>query len=73
MFLDLIQMTIGQRLNVMNMGATKGSQVGKSPPSVNALTKLLTQGLQSKDKKIINVSYQASTINILHIEVLCNV
>ncbi|OWF41846.1 WD repeat-containing protein 43-like [Mizuhopecten yessoensis] len=48
------EMTIEARLNAIGMGTSKTDKVSKAPPKTDGLGRLLTQGLQSKDHKIIN-------------------
>ncbi|XP_069117175.1 WD repeat-containing protein 43-like [Argopecten irradians] len=48
------EMTIEARLNAIGMGASKTDKAAITPPKTDGLARLLTQGLQSKDSKIIS-------------------
>lgn len=54
MFLFLLQMSMEERLNAISVDHP--SHPTREPPQADTLARLLTQGLQSQDKKLINVS-----------------
>lgn len=56
------QMTMEDRLNAISMDVN-GKPAANEPPKADTLSKLLTQGLQSQDKKILNVSTRYLSIN----------
>lgn len=45
-----------ERLNAISIGSSSAPARQKEPPRADTLATLLTQGLQSKDKQILNVS-----------------
>ena len=51
-------MSMEERLNAISVDQP-GHQT-KQPPQADTLARLLTQGLQSQDKKILNVSYHSN-------------
>ncbi|KAJ8308007.1 hypothetical protein KUTeg_012881 [Tegillarca granosa] len=51
--LSVSEMTIEDRLNAISMDVN-GKPPANEPPKADTLSKLLTQGLQSQDKKILN-------------------
>lgn len=55
MFLFLLQMSMEERLNAISVDHP--SHPTREPPQADTLARLLTQGLQSQDKKLINVSF----------------
>lgn len=59
-------MTMEDRLNAISIDQSPGT-TGTSPPKADALALLLTQGLQSQDKLIVNVSCQRVIVTILDI------
>lgn len=49
----LAQLSLDERLNAIGIG---GPDIPKHPPQADTLATLLAQGLQSQDRKILNVS-----------------
>lgn len=49
------QMTVEQRLSAISLEKPQGSGA-KQPPKADTLVTLLVQGLQSQDRKLLNVS-----------------
>ena len=59
-------MTLDERLTAISMDEPAEASAGRLPPKAHTLATLLTQGLQSNDKKILQTVLQHSDNKIIH-------